>query len=89
MNPTYTVEFTGASAKELRKLDPPLRRRILDVIAGLEQEPRPAGAVKLAGFNDAWRIRVNEYRVLYEVLDDAVLVTVCRVGHRRDVYGKL
>ena len=82
----YRVEFTTASAKEIRKLDTQIRRRILDAITHLEREPRPHGVRKLAGYDNAWRIRVGDYRVLYEVVDDQVLVTVVRVAHRRDVY---
>ncbi|WP_336501332.1 type II toxin-antitoxin system RelE/ParE family toxin [Microbacterium paraoxydans] len=82
----YRVEFTTAAAKEVRKLDPPLCRRILAGISDLEREPRPHGVRKLAGFDNAWRVRIGDYRVLYEVVDERVLVTVVRVAHRRDVY---
>lgn len=82
----YRVEFTTAAAKEIRKLDAQIRRRILAGIAELERDPRPNGVRKLAGYDNAWRIRVGDYRVLYEVVDDQVLVTVVRVAHRRDVY---
>ena len=82
----YRVEFTTAAAKEIRKLEPQIRRRILAGIVELEREPRPRGARKLAGYDNAWRVRVGDYRVLYEVIDAQVLVTVVRVAHRRDVY---
>lgn len=82
----YRGEFTTAAAKEIRKLDPQIRRRILAGISELEREPRPPGVRKLAGYDNAWRVRVGDYRVLYEVIDDRVLVTIVRVAHRRDVY---
>ena len=82
----YRVEFTAAAAKEIRKLDPQIRRRILAGVSELEGEPRPHGVRKLTGYDNAWRIRIGDYRVLYEVIDDQVLVTVVRVAHRRDVY---
>ncbi|PRB58973.1 type II toxin-antitoxin system RelE/ParE family toxin [Microbacterium sp. MYb45] len=85
----YRVEFTAPAAKEIRKLDPQVRRRILAGIAALEKEPRPIGVRKLTGFDNAWRIRIGDHRVLYEVVDDVVLVTVFRVAHRRAVYGDL
>jgi len=50
------------------------------------RDPRPRGVRKLAGFDNAWRVRIGDYRVLYEVEDERVLVTVVRVAHRRDVY---
>lgn len=82
----YRVEFTTAAAKEIRKLDPQIRRRVLAGVAELEREPRPPGVRKLSGYDNAWRVRVGDYRVLYEVIDDQVLVSVVRVAHRRDVY---
>lgn len=82
----YAVEFTASAARDIRKLDPPIRRRILDAIERLADEPRPSGCKKLAGFDEAWRVRIGDYRVLYEVSDGIVLVTVFKVGHRRAVY---
>lgn len=82
----YRVEFTTAAAKEIRKLDPQIRRRILAGVAELGRQPRPQGVRKLSGYDNAWRVRIGDYRVLYEVIDDQVLVTVVRVAHRRDVY---
>ncbi len=89
MSGRYTVEFTTAAAREVRKLDPQTRRRVLAGIGALETDPRPAGVRKLTGFEDAWRIRIGDYRVLYEIADNKVLVTVFRVAHRREVYGDL
>lgn len=82
----FRIEFTTAAAREIRKLDPQIRRRILSGVTDLERDPRPHGCRKLAGYDNAWRIRVGDYRVLYEVIDEQVLVTVVRVAHRRAVY---
>ncbi len=82
----YRVEFTTAAAREVRKLDPPIRRRVLAAIVVLEDDPRPTGVRKLTGVDKAWRIRVGDYRVLYEIDDDVVIVTVVRVAHRREAY---
>ena len=82
----WTVEFTTAAAREVRKLEPSVRRRVLAALAVLEEEARPAGARKLSGSSDAWRIRIGDHRALYEVQEDRVLVTVFRVAHRREVY---
>jgi len=83
---TYRVEFTSAAAKEIRKLDQGVRNRILAGITALESDLRPTGCKKLVGEDDAWRIRIGDYRVLYEVFDDVLVVTVVRVPHRREVY---
>jgi mRNA interferase RelE/StbE len=82
----YLVEFTTAAAREVRKLAPHIRRRILAAITELQTDPRPPGVKKLSGYDNAWRIRIGDYRVLYEIVDDTVLVTIFRVAHRRDVY---
>ena len=84
----YAVDFTTGAAKEIRKLDPGVRRRILSSIAELETDPRPKGCRKLAGEQNAWRIRIGDFRVLYEIQDNILTVTVVRVAHRRDVYKK-
>ena len=84
----YTVEFTGAAAKQLRKLDSGIRRRIQTSLAALRVDPRPAGVKKLAGTNDSWRIRIGGYRAIYEIEDDVLVVPVVTVGHRREVYQK-
>lgn len=85
----HTVEFTTAAAKEIRKLDPLTRRRVLTATSKLEADPRPSGVRASTGFENAWRIRIGDYRVLYEIDDDVVLITVFRVAHRRQVYGDL
>lgn len=83
---SWTVEFTTAAAREVRKLEPSVRRRVLAALAVLEQEARPAGARKLSGYTDAWRIRIGDHRALDEVQEDRVLITVFRVAHRREVH---
>lgn len=83
---SYRIEFTAATAKELRKLDSGIRRRLLVGIGDLERDPRPAGCKKLAGASTAWRISVGDYWLLYDVVDDVLVVTVVRVAHRREVY---
>lgn len=82
----YTVSFTRAALKELNKLEQPLRRRILAAITLLEENPRPDGVKKLAGDENAWRIRIGDYRVLYEIHDGNLLVVIFRAAHRREVY---
>jgi mRNA interferase RelE/StbE len=82
----YRVDFTVAAARQLRKLEPVVRRRLFAAIVQLEENPRPAGAKKLAGAQFAWRLRVGDYRVIYEIEDDRLVVTVVRAAHRREVY---
>ncbi|MDF1490190.1 type II toxin-antitoxin system RelE family toxin [Tessaracoccus caeni] len=84
----YRVEFTTAAARQVKKLPLPARDRVLDAIDDLQNDPRPPGAKKLVGEQSAWRIRVGDYRVIYDVFDGELVVTVVRAGHRREVYER-
>lgn len=81
----YAIEFTRASRKALTKLSARLAERVELAIAELANQPRPPGCVKLSGL-DFWRIRVGDYRVIYEIRDDVLIVLVIDIGHRREVY---
>lgn len=83
---TYRVEFTTRAAREFRQLPEATRRRIAVRIDALTVNPRPQGARKLTGTDDLYRLRTGDYRILYQIEDRVVLVTVIRIGHRRDVY---
>ena len=84
---TYRIELRPAAARSLRKLDPQVRRRIQGAIALLAQDPRPPGARALQG-RAGLRVRIGDYRIIYTVKDDVLLVIVVRLGHRRDVYDQ-
>lgn len=81
----YRIELRPAAARALRKLDPPAQRRVRGAIALLAQDPRPPSARALQG-RPGLRVRVGDYRIVYTVEDDVLLVVVVRLGHRRDVY---
>ena len=83
----YRVELSPAARRALGKLDAGTRERILRSLITLESDPRPSGAKKLKG-EDGYRFRVGDYRILYEIRDDRLLVLVIKVGHRRDVYRR-
>lgn len=83
---TYRIEFTRRAARDLERFDRRARLRIVEAVAGLGIDPRPAGVKKLKGEDNAWRIRVGDYRVIYEIHDNSVLIVVFRGGHRRGIY---
>ncbi|MFC4755413.1 type II toxin-antitoxin system RelE family toxin [Dietzia aurantiaca] len=85
---SYRVEFTSAAARQVRKLPRPARDRVLEAIEDLGDDPRPHGAKKLVGERTAWRIRIGDYRVLYDVFDSELTVSVVRAAHRREVYDR-
>ncbi|MEI7835575.1 MAG: type II toxin-antitoxin system RelE/ParE family toxin [Planctomycetota bacterium] len=85
----YRIEVKPQAVKALAKIPNPHRRRIAKAIDGLARTPRPPGCVKLTGADGAYRIRVGEYRILYEIVDKVLTVYIIRVGHRQDVYRAL
>ena len=82
----YEVQLLVTARRELIKLPARIRVRVADAIRALAAEPRPTGCKKLAGNAGYYRIRVGDYRVLYEVRDREILVLVIKIGHRREVY---
>lgn len=82
----FAVELLPSAAKSLSGLEPAVQRRIARRIDGLAEDPY-AGATKLRGTDEVWRIRVGDYRVLYQIETDGRLVVLAiKIGHRRDVY---
>jgi mRNA interferase RelE/StbE len=84
----YTVQFRRSAEKSLEKLDGRNRARILRNIVALADNPRPPGVKQLSGEDTLWRIRVGDYRVVYEIRDAELVVLVVRVAHRSEVYRK-
>jgi mRNA interferase RelE/StbE len=83
---SYKVEILKGALKQLKKLSLELQERIQVKIDDLAIEPRPNGAKKLKGKENAYRIRVGEYRVIYDIFDDILVVNVIEIGHRSKVY---
>ena len=82
----YKIELKRSAAKEIDGISQKKRRQqIVARIAKLADDPRPPGCQKLSG-QEAYRIRQGEYRVVYTIEDERLVVTVVKVGHRRDVY---
>jgi len=82
----YAVSLLPAAEREWRKLSREILPRVSSALLALEDEPRPRGVAKLSGGSDRWRIRVGDYRIIYEIDDAAHEITVLRIAHRRDVY---
>lgn len=85
---TYRVEVAPAALRQLRKLDRAAQRRVQAAIELLATEPRPGGAKKLVGGGGEWRVRTGDYRVVYEIHDNVLLILVVAIGHRRDIYER-
>lgn len=83
---SYQVSLRPGAERQRRKLDDRTRRRINDALLSLEEEPRPHGVVKLRNTVNEWRIRVGDYRIIYEIDEDEHLVIILRIKHRREAY---
>lgn len=86
---SYEIEVRPAALRALRRIDKPHRLRIEDAIDGLATDPRPHGTKALQGHRGRLRIRVGDYRIVYEVQDEQLVVVVVTLGHRRDIYDRL
>ena len=82
----YEVLLERNAEKELLRLPSRVHDRVIEAIAALGKDPRPPGCRKLAGSKNDWRIRVGDYRVVYEIADSVRIIRVHRVRHRSEVY---
>ena len=83
----YRIELRPAVARALRKLDPAIRLRIQGAIALLADDPRPPASRPLRG-RPGYRVRVGDYRIIYTIADDVLLIVVVALRHRREVYDR-
>jgi mRNA interferase RelE/StbE len=82
----FRIEWKKSTHKDLRKLPASTAERVIETVEGLAENPFPHGVEKLSGSQHAYRIRLGDYRIVYEVITDLKLVEIQRVRHRKDVY---
>ncbi len=82
-------ELTPAAVRQYRKIPPDQKERVRRRIDLLSNEPRPSGCEKIAGADSLWRVRVGDYRIVYDIRDEVLVVVVVLIGNRRDVYDAL
>jgi mRNA interferase RelE/StbE len=82
---SYRLGFKPIAVKQLEGLPPRDRKRVVERIRALAHDPRPFGSEKLSG-EEKYRVRQGDFRVVYGIDDDAEMVSVVRIGHRRDIY---
>jgi mRNA interferase RelE/StbE len=82
----FRIEWKKSTRKDLRKLPSATVDKIIGAVEGLAENPFPHGVEKLSGSEHAYRIRLGDYRVVYEVVAESKLIEVQRVRHRKDVY---
>ena len=83
--PKFTAVLSKKAQKQLDKLSDKIAEPLLDAISDLEKNPRPVGNKKLKG-RDGYRIRVGNYRIIYDIFDSQLIIDVIALGHRKDIY---
>ena len=86
MSADYSVEVLPTAAREFARLPPHVMRRVAVALRELEHDPRPRNSKKLRGSRNAYRLRLGDHRVLYEINKARLLLTVLQIGARRDIY---
>ena len=81
----YKIEFKKSALKEIKKINKTDAKKIMVRIGELASEPRPFNCIKLTN-DDKYRVRVGDYRVLYEIIDDLLVINVVKIKHRKEVY---
>jgi len=82
----YKVLISRTAEKQLKRLTLDLQRKISAMIVGLGIEPRPFGSKKLSGTSSSYRVRCGDYRIIYDIYDREVVVSVLKIGHRRNIF---
>lgn len=86
---SYGIVFDRPAEKQFRRLPEEVRRQLGHRVSALAENPRPEDSRKLEGTHDCYRLRQGDYRLIYTIIEDRVVVLVLRVGHRGDVYRGL
>ena len=82
----YQIEFLRTARKELSKLPPDIQKRISEKIEQLKLNPYPSGVKALKNGGGRLRLRVGEYRIIYRIENDCLVIIIIKVGHRRNIY---
>jgi len=85
----YKIEFKSSAAKALRKIPKSDQKRIADKIDSLSENLPDPAVTKMKGDNPFHRIRVGDYRIIYEIQGDILLIVILKIGHRKEVYRRL
>lgn len=85
---SYRIDWKASAKKELKKLDRQAIPKIVEEVESLADDPYPVGHKKIQGSEHHYRIRIGDYRVIYSIENDMLLIEIIRVGHRKKVYKK-
>lgn len=83
----YSIEIAPVAERQIRKLEPAIRKRLFKKLETLALNPRPVGVEKLSG-SEFYRVRVGDYRIIYDIEDNVTKVLVLKVGDRKEIYKR-
>lgn len=82
----YTIKWKSSAVKELSSIPKQYAKKIIESIDELQYSPRPPDCRKLRLFNNIYRIKISNYRVIYSIQDNILLIEIIKIGHRKEVY---
>ncbi len=82
----YAIQFTPAARRQFLRLEAFVQKRVAQAIDALGENPHPPGSKKLKGGGNLWRIRVGDYRIVYQIHDQELVVVIVAIGHRSGIY---
>lgn len=85
----YEIFWKKTAVKELKSLPKNISSRIISIVEKLKEEPRPEGVIKIEKLTHHYRLRISEYRIIYSIEDNKLIVEIVKIGHRKDVYRGL
>jgi len=85
----YNIELAPLAQRQLKKLPQQIQKKILQELESLNPQVTDAGIKKIKGMDDLYRLRVADYRIIYQIEHDILLILVLKIGHRKDVYNNL
>lgn len=83
---SYQIEWRKSTKRDLKSIPAPQVERIINAVSALAENPRPSGCTKLSGSDFAYRIRIGDYRVIYEIFDNRLFIEIVKAAHRKDIY---
>ena len=86
---SYRIEFKRSAAKALKKIPKANRKRIVEKIDSLAESPPNPDTTKMKGNNPFHKVRIGDYRIVYEIQEDVLVILVVKIGHRKDIYKNL
>lgn len=83
---SYQIEWRKSTKRDLKAIPVQQVERIINAVTALANDPRPSGCTKLSGSDCAYRIRIGDYRVIYEIFDNKLLIEIVKAAHRKNIY---